>query len=99
MQEMLLLTADQIADLLCLCRLQCTKLAQVARQRQDTLRQFAPDLTGGGGQRPHPSDGLELADKLKQIGLEEYKFHGQVYDAVFYGVRSFCRLTVLKDVV
>lgn len=86
LQEILLLSAEQVSDLLCIYQLHCLKLAEIGRQRQEILSHYAPIMTGGRGQRPHPSDGLALADKLQAIGLEEYKFHGQVYDAVFYGV-------------
>ena len=85
-----MLTPGQVSDLLCLYRLQYAMLAGVAQQRKEVLGQAARDLAGPTGRRPHPSDGLALAEKLQTLGLEEYKFHGQVYDAVFYGVS--CRI-------
>lgn len=83
-----MLTPGQVSDLLCLYRLQYTMLAGVAQQRKEVLSQYAHDLAGVSGRRPHSSDGLAFAEKLQTLGLEEYKFHGQVYDAVFYGVSS-----------
>lgn len=85
-QEMMVLTEAQVSDLLCLHRLQSWKGADYKRQREATLSQLAHSSTALGAQRQHPSDSLALTTKLHSIGLEEYKLHGLVYDAMFFGV-------------
>lgn len=99
MQELLELSPDQIRDGLYIRRIAAARAAELEVQRREASAQMLPQSTG----RQHPTDHLAnaraVADKLKIIGVEEYKLHGIVTDALFNGVRirdCACKTLLLK---
>ena len=89
MQELLELSPDQIRDGLYIRRIATARGAELEVQRREASAQMLPPQSSG---RQHPSDHLAnaraVADKLKVIGVEEYKLHGIVTDALFNGVST-----------
>lgn len=87
MQELLELSPDQIRDGLYIRRIAAARAAELEVQRREASAQMLPHASGG---RQHPSDHLAnaraVADKLQVTGVEEYKLHGIVTDALFNGV-------------
>ena len=86
MQELLELSHDQIRDGLYIRRIAAARAAELELQRREASAQMLPKSSG----RQHPSDHLAnaraVAEKLRVIGVEEYKLHGIVTDALFNGV-------------
>lgn len=86
LQELLDLSPDQIWDGLYIRRIAAARHAELEIQRREASAQMLPKSPG----RQHPSDHLanarSVAEKLKVIGVEEYKLHGIVTDALFNGV-------------
>ena len=88
LQDLLELSPDQIRDGLYIRRIAAARHAELEIQRREASAQMLPKSSG----RQHPSDHLAnaraVAEKLKVIGVEEYKLHGIVTDALFNGVRT-----------
>lgn len=88
MQELLELSPDQVRDGLYIRRIAAARAAELQLQRREASAEVLPTSSG----RQHPSDHLSsanaVAEKMKNIGAEEYKLHGIVTDALFNGVRT-----------
>lgn len=88
MQELLELSEDQIRDGLYIRRIAAARAAELEFQRREASAQ----MLAKSSTKQHPSDHLAsahaVAEKLKLIGVEEYKLHGIVTDALFNGVSA-----------
>ena len=86
MQELLQFTDTQLQDGLYLRRIAAARAAELARQRHAATHQ----LLAQSSSKQHPSDHLadsrNTSERLRVIGVEEYKLHGIVTDALFNGV-------------
>ena len=88
MQELLELSDDQIQDGLYIRRIAAARAAELEFQRRDASAQ----MLAKPSTKQHPSDHLAnaraVAERMKLVGVEEYKLHGIVTDALFNGVSA-----------
>ena len=85
------LSESQVQDLLYLYQLEIARCAELnAQQAQTVARLLASSSSTRDTLKQHSSDSIlvssEVADKLRKIGIEQYKLRGIVYDAFFHGV-------------
>ena len=93
-QELMQLSEAQVQDALYLHQLEIARSVQLKAQREQAVVQLLGSSSSSMSNdilKQHPSDSITLlnsvADELRQIGVEQYKLRGIVYDAFFHGVR------------